>query len=228
MLSTQSSTKQSATKKPDRKAQVKAPKRPSTQEYLDTLLPIKSGEREPNGFKMIHPTRIEVGTNVRQTVSESDLADTRESIHELRQLGEGIEGTGILQAILVTPDGDGYRLVVGQKRLLSATALSLEEVPCIVVEKVTEGAIRLMQLTENAQRTPPPPLEEATAIQAMMTEQKLSYRDVARLLGKRKGYVENRINLLKMGADVQKMVSVRTDTLQHARLIDPIERSCSA
>ena len=50
----------------------------------------------------------------------------------------------------------------------------------------------------------------------------LTIRDAARLIGKDKGYLENRLRLLRMGEDIQKMVSFRTDTLQHARLIDPI------
>jgi hypothetical protein len=83
--------------------------------------------------------------------------------------------------------------------------------------------VRLLQLTENALRTPPPVLEEAQAMRETMDEQKLSLRDMARLLGKTLGYVTNRVDLLKMAPDVQQMVARRGDTLKHAPLIEAIE-----
>ena len=50
----------------------------------------------------------------------------------------------------------------------------------------------------------------------------MSVRETAKLLGKDKSYLENRLRLLKMGIDVQEMVSFRKDTLPHARLIDQV------
>jgi ParB family chromosome partitioning protein len=68
---------------------------------------------------------------------------------------------------------------------------------------------RLLQLTENALRSAPPVLEEAQAMRETMEQQQLSQRDLARLLGKNRGYIENRVRLLKMEPALQEMVTQR-------------------
>lgn len=139
----------------------------------------------------------------------------------MRERGEGIAGTGILQPLLVTQNDNGYRLIAGERRYRASAQAGVEQLPVIVVAAHENGNL-LAQLVENLQRRDLPPLEEARGIAQLMAEQNVSLREVARLLGKGKGYIENRINLLKMGADVQEMVSVQTDTLLHARDIDAV------
>jgi ParB/RepB/Spo0J family partition protein len=188
---------------------------------FDTLFGARQGERiVSGGFKMLAHSRITVRPQVRRTFPKAEIEELQGSIRELRTQQGGIEGTGVLQALLVCPEGNGYRLIAGEKRFRATQAEGLSEVPCIVVPAVSEGMIRLLQLTENALRTPPPVLDEAQAMQETMDEQKLSLRDLARLLGKTLGYVTNRLNLLKMAPDIQEMVSRRGDTLKHAPLIE--------
>lgn len=207
-------------------------------------------------FQMLPPLFIVSSANMRRTVLPEELRDLQESINSLRQIGEGIEGSGILQALLVRPlvaqEGDRssppsgepqpaqttatltrFQLICGQKRFLAAKALQLPVVPCLIdhrdpeeIAKNGHGSVaalsRLLQLTENAQRSDPPPLEEAEALLATMKELRLSVRDAARLLGKNKGYIENRLRLLKMAPDVQRMVSLRKDTIPHAYYLNQI------
>jgi ParB/RepB/Spo0J family partition protein len=191
---------------------------------FDTLFGARQGERiVSGGFKMLAHNRITIRPQVRRTFPKAEIEELQGSIRELRTQQGGIEGTGVLQALLVCPEGNGYRLIAGEKRFRATQAEGLSEVPCIVVPAVSEGMIRLLQLTENALRTPPPVLDEAQAMQETMDEQKLSLRDLARLLGKTLGYVTNRLNLLKMASDIQEMVSRRGDTLKHAPLIEAVQ-----
>lgn len=215
---------------------------------------------------MLPPASIALGGNMRRTVMPQELNELKESITSLRSIEEGIEGSGILQALLVRPfeprqlEADAqvegkfkgesneqvgwledkttqtrghYQLICGQKRFLVAKSLGLPAIPCLIDRRDTasvypnkKGSMdalnRLLQLTENAQRSDPPPLEEAEALLDTMREMRLSVRDAARLLGKNKGYIENRLRLLKMGPDVQRMVSLRKDTIPHAYYIGPI------
>ncbi len=168
-------------------------------------------------FRMLTHAQITVRPQVRQSFPSDEMAEIGASIRELRAQKGGIEGSGILQALLVTPESEGFRLIAGERRFRASQSEGVEMLPCVVVAPVPESAIRLLQLTENALRTPPPIGEEARAIQDAMTEDKLSIRDMARLLGKDKSYVEARVNLLKYPSDVQEMVSARADTLRHAR-----------
>jgi len=189
------------------------------------LFNVREGERTvQSGFKMLAPARIVTEAQVRRTIKEEEVAELRQSISELHRLGEGIEGSGLIQAVLVTPlpHDRGYRLVAGHKRHRAATELKLPEIPAVLIERTSESAIRLIQLTENEQRSPVPPLERAAAYQTLRNEMNLSIRDLARLLGKNKGSIEALLNLLRYGADVQKMVSKRSDTLLHARYIEKV------
>ncbi len=194
---------------------------------FDALFGARQGEKiVSGGFKMLAHDRISVRPQVRQTFSSLELEELRASVHELREQGQGIEGSGVLQALLVCPAEDGYRLIAGEKRFRATQEEGLAQVPCVVVAAPkAEGTVRLLQLTENALRSAPPVLEEARAIKETMNEQNLSLRDMARLLGKTLGYVTNRVALLKMSEDVQGMVGVRGDTLRVAAHIEKVADS---
>ncbi|MBV9470499.1 MAG: ParB/RepB/Spo0J family partition protein [Abitibacteriaceae bacterium] len=202
------------------------PSIPSAAEYLDTLIPIKAGEREINGLKLINRDRIIIGDQPRRSFPPEEQHELMSNIRELKERKEGVEGTGLLAPLLVVPQDDKYLLVAGERRYRAttptATWVGVEELPCIVIE-ADGNSVRWMQLIENLQRQSLPPLEEAEGIHNLMRRQKLSYRDVAKLLGKDKGYIENRLRLLKAGEDVQNMVSLRKDTLSHAYEIDRVQ-----
>jgi ParB family chromosome partitioning protein len=167
---------------------------------------------------MLTHDRITVRPQVRRTFPKADMDELRASIREIRAQNGGIEGSGVLQALLVSPLHDesgaliGYRLIAGEKRFRATQAEDVPEVPCIVIPEASEPVVRLMQLTENAQRTPPPVLDEALAIRDTMQELNLSLRDMGRMMGKSLGYVTERVGLLKMGEDVQEMVFARANT----------------
>ena len=147
-------------------------------------------------FEMLPPDAISFGDNVRRTIVPEELDDLRESIGELSNMGEGIAGSGILQPLLVRPyyavEGEPpFQLIYGQRRLLAAQELQLPLVPCLIDQRhdteisasgigSPQALTRLMQLTENAQRSDPPPLEEAAALRALMDEMGLGMRGTAR------------------------------------------------
>ena len=192
---------------------------------FDALFGARAGETVVSGgFKMIPHDRIAVLPQVRQTFAPDEVEELRGSIHELKERGQGIEGSGVLQALLVCPSGDGYRLLAGEKRFRATQAEGLAAVPCVIVTAPgAEGTVRLLQLTENLLRSDPPPLEEARALVETMEADKLSMRDLARALGKTLGYVSNRTALLKMDDDVKAMVTERADTLRVAAHINKVE-----
>lgn len=218
-------------KAPTPKRAVKRQVLPSANDYLDALIPTKTGQQEVDGLRLLDRTLISTGAQPRRSFPAREIAELAASIRELRAKNQGVAGTGILQPLVVTPQeseeetgvqsGGGFRLVFGERRLRAAEAAGLEAVPAIVLQ--ASGNVALMQLIENLQRRDLPPLEEAAFLANVMQEQKLSVRELAQRLGKNKGYVENRLFLLRAGSDVQAMVSARTDTLRHARTIQKVE-----
>lgn len=198
------------------------PKRTSkASSHFDVLFGARQGEQLTSGLKLIPRDKIKRGEQPRRTFPATEISELAASLAELRQRGEGIEGTGFLQPLLVTEQPDGYQLIAGERRYRASGEMGIELLPAVVVA-LSNRSILLAQLVENLQRRDLPPLEEARGLQSLMSQQNLSLREAARVLGKGKGYVENRLNLLKMGADVQEMVSVQTDTLLHARDIDAV------
>ncbi len=99
-------------------------------------------------------------------------------------------------------------------------------IPCDVAQH-TDEELREIGLTENLQRQDLKPLEEARAFQVALGEWGYSIRTLAGRIGKSKGYIQNRLELLRAPQDVQRMVDTRSDSLSAGLLIaqlDTIEK----
>ena len=200
---------------------------------LQKLFGVGGGEVAAEGFKLAPPSQIAVGPQPRTSFPSAELDELADSIAALRAKGGGIEGTGILQPLLVRPlesgeeadDGARYRLIAGERRLRAARNLTLPHVPIIVLGAANfsdPAQVLVMQLVENLQRQGVPPLEEARGFRQLMNENSFSVREAASLVGRPKSYLSDRLSLLKMGDDVQELISQRGDTLLHARALDAI------
>src|SRR5262245_4964087 len=78
----------------------------------------------------------------------------------LHELAASIRAQGILQPLLVRPDGDGqFELVAGERRLRAAHLAGLTDVP-IVIREVSDRESLELALIENIQRDDLSPLEE--------------------------------------------------------------------
>ncbi len=174
------------------------------------------------GLMLLDPNIIETGEQPRTQFDATGISELANSIQERREKNEGVEGTGILQPLLVaSPETGVYRLVAGERRLRAARKLKLPFVPVVLVPDNPRERL-ISQLVENLQRANLNPLEEARALDAWMKSNKFSVRDAAAAIGKDKNYISNRLRLLKMGEDVQEMVSQRADALIHAQLIEGV------
>src|SRR5688572_8779521 len=63
------------------------------------------------------------------------------------------------------------------------------------------------------------PLEQAQALKALMDQRGYSQRELAERLGKTHGYVQHRLDLLRIPEDVQLLVAQRPDIVRAARSI---------
>ncbi len=119
----------------------------------------------------------------------------------LEELVASIRAQGILQALLITPDGT---VVAGHRRLAAAFLACLSEVPVVVRDFTPNEQMEIM-LVENLQREDLTPLQEAKAYRAMMDA---GYRqtDVARKVGVTTSRIHLRLTLLKLDQQVQEMM----------------------
>jgi ParB/RepB/Spo0J family partition protein len=149
----------------------------------------------------------------------------RQEFADLEELAEVIRQHGFTSRIRVRPHPtkpDRYQLVYGERRLRAAKLAGLSIIPCDVA-KHTDEELREIGLTENLQRQDLKPLEEARAFQVALDEWGYSMRSLAGRIGKSKGYIQNRLELLRAPQDVQQMVDTRADSLSAGLFIAQLD-----
>lgn len=136
---------------------------------------------------------------------------------ELQDLAQSIRTHGILQPLLVTPAGDRYLLVVGERRLKAARRAGLAEVPCVVHAALSDRERLEVSLIENVQREDLTPIEHAAAYRRLHEEFGLTHDDIARAVGKERPTISNIIRLLDLPGDIQAALNDRRITFAQAR-----------
>ena len=139
----------------------------------------------------------------------------KESIEELAQ---SIRVDGLIQPIVVRPRGDGYLLVVGERRLRAAKIAGFTEIPAIVTD-IEADRILEVTLVENIQREDLNPIEVALAMRTMIDELGLSHEMLAERTGKNRTTITNLLRLLRLPKDIQQLVAERRLSMGHARAI---------
>ena len=144
----------------------------------------------------------------------------RKSFQEdkIEELAKSIEIHGIIQPIMVRPSGEGYEIVAGERRWRAARKASLKQIPCIVRE-LSEEQNMLVAIIENMQREDLNPMEEADALNQMITNFGLTQEEISKSVGKSRPYITNALRLLKLPAPIQEMVVQGELTSGHARAI---------
>lgn len=143
---------------------------------------------------------------------------------KIAELAASILEHGVLQPIMVRPnkDGKGYEIVAGERRWRASVEAGLKKVPCLVRE-LTEEQNMLIALIENMQREDLNAIEEAEAIEKMISRYGLTQEQVSKSLGCSRPYVTNALRLLKLPAEVQSLVVDGKLSAGHARAIAGIQ-----
>jgi ParB family chromosome partitioning protein len=143
----------------------------------------------------------------------------RRTFGNIAELAEAMRVHGFTSRLWVRehPTASGrYQLIFGERRLRAAREARIAVLPCEVTQFNDRELVEI-GLMENLQREDLDPVEEATGLQRFMDEFGYSYRELAERIGKDKGYVENRLRLLRMPEDIQQMVIARPETMSAAR-----------
>lgn len=139
---------------------------------------------------------------------------------ELEELSTSIREHGVLQPLVVTPapDGRGYLLIAGERRLQAARLAGLKAVP-VVVRLADERQGLELALVENLQREDLDPLEAAEGYRQLVDDFGLTHEDVARRVGKSRPSVSNTLRLLKLPATVRQSLASGKLSEGHARAL---------
>jgi ParB family chromosome partitioning protein len=134
-------------------------------------------------------------------------------------LAESVRAQGVIQPIVVRPNGEGiYELVAGERRWRAAKAAGLPTVPALVRETDDRDSL-LLALVENVAREDLSPVEEARAYAVLQDEFALTLGDIAERVGRSKPSVSNRLRLLDLPDDVLALVERGALTEGHARAV---------
>lgn len=136
----------------------------------------------------------------------------------LEQLAESIRARGVIQPIIVQPQGDGYRIVAGERRWRAAQKAQLREIPAIVRE-LDQREVMALALIENLQREDLNPLEEARAYQRLADDEGMTQAEIAKLVDKSRSHVANLQRLLSLPQEVQDLVEQGRLSMGHARAL---------
>ena len=113
----------------------------------------------------------------------------------LDELAQSIREHGVLEPILLRPDGNRYQVVAGERRTRAARLAGLAAIPAIIREMTNEEAAYATAI-ENLQRADLDLEDEARWFAYLRDLTGLSGRELARRLGKGYNYVNRRLALL--------------------------------
>ena len=137
----------------------------------------------------------------------------------LEELANSIRAQGVIQPIVVRPLGEqSFEIIAGERRWRASQLARLEVVPCIVKDVPDEAAV-VIALIENIQREDLNAIEEAVALQRLLTEFELTHQQVAEAVGKSRTTVTNLLRLNQLNDDVKRFVEHGDLDMGHARAL---------
>jgi ParB family chromosome partitioning protein len=174
---------------------------------LDALLPSATDAEE--GI-------IEI--DIDQVVPRKDQPRRKFSEESLQELTMSIMEHGVLQPVLVRPQGDKYEIVAGERRWRAASRAELEKIPAIVKEMNDLQAAEVA-LIENIQRDDLTIIEEATGYKNLIERFGYTQESLANRVGKSRSHITNCLRILTLPEKVVEMVEEGVISGGHARAL---------
>ncbi len=177
---------------------------------LSALIPDQPPEA-PAGEEFQHLPLDRIEANPFQPRVEFD----QEAIDEL---ADSIREKGVIQPVLVRPQGPGFQLVAGERRLRAARQAGLSEIP-VIIREISDTESLELALIENIQRRDLTAIERARAYRQLMERFDYTQADLARHLGQNRASIANTLRLLTLPEAVQGMVHEGRISPGHAKAL---------
>ncbi len=142
----------------------------------------------------------------------------------LNALAESLKSRGTIQPIVVRRVGNQYELVAGERRLRAAQKAELDSLPAMVRD-LSDNEAATITLIENLQREDLNPIDEAKALNRLTEQLQCTHEEIADRVGRARATVTNLLRLLRLHADVQKMLADGKLSMGHARVLVPLTAS---
>jgi len=152
----------------------------------------------PSGVKMRHDshyvedlarTNRAVGRIIPINQIAPNPDQPRVEIGDLSELTGSIKQKGVLEPLLVKPNGNGtWMIIAGERRWRAANLAGLTEVPCIELD-IDEKSIAEIALIENLQRKDLNVWEEADGLAYLSEKFGYTHEEIAQKIGKSRSTV---------------------------------------
>jgi ParB family transcriptional regulator, chromosome partitioning protein len=170
------------------------------------------------------PSSIPGGGGVQQVAVDTIKMNPRQPrVHfeqeDLNELAASIREHGIIQPLIVSPNGDGtFILIAGERRWHASQRAGLRTVPVIMRHANNQEFLEIA-LIENVQRADLNAMEEAEAYRQLVEDFGLSHEAVAKRVGKSRVAVTNTLRLLELSDLLKQALVDGQITEGHARAL---------
>lgn len=137
----------------------------------------------------------------------------------LDELASSIKSIGLIQPITVRQIAPNkYQIISGERRYRASKIAGLKSVP-IYLHKVDDKNMLEMAIVENIQREDLDAIETALSFQRLIDECNLTQEEMAFRVGKKRSSITNYLRLLKLPAEIQKLVKIGAISMGHAKVL---------
>jgi len=140
------------------------------------------------------------------------------SDESLDELANSISQRGVLQPILLRPNGEDYQIIAGERRWRAAHRAGLHTIPAIVRE-IDESTTAELALIENVQREDLNAIEEAEGYRQLIQRHGHTQEDIGRIVHKSRSHVANLLRLLDLPEFVKQSLLRGDLSMGHARAV---------
>jgi ParB family chromosome partitioning protein len=145
----------------------------------------------------------------------------------MEALTASIRTVGLLQPVVVRPEGLDYVLIAGERRWRAAQGAGLEDIPALIRQTDELGSLT-EALIENLQREDLTPLEEAVAFQQLEEDFGMTHAEIGERVGRSRSAVSNTLRLLNLSAPIQEALEAGNLSAGHARALLGVEDTALA
>ena len=140
------------------------------------------------------------------------------SEERMSELIRSIEKDGLLQPILVRPEGSGYQIVAGERRWQACKNLGFKTIAAKIII-ASDAEAQEIALVENLQRDNLNAIEEARGYQKLIELKGCKQKDVAEAVSKNQATISNALRLLSLPEEAQELLFDGLLTSGHGRAI---------
>ena len=183
---------------------------------LDALLGESTSSKQASSLKSSSLTMLSI-----DLIERGSFQPRRDFDQDaLQSLAGTIKSQGLVQPILVRSlaNKDSYEIVAGERRWRAAQIAGLHDIP-VIIKDVSDNEAMCLALIENIQREDLNPLEEAGALERLISEFEMTHDAVADAVGRSRPAVSNLLRLLELDDGVKKMLETGKLDMGHARTL---------